>query len=86
MSDPSTVGRAWTRSDDLNAVTDFLRPRRNGATVLEIARGTDLSAVVVVPALDRLLADGVVRRRMLVSDGTGPRSAFVLTSSGRRSR
>jgi predicted transcriptional regulator len=86
VSDPSILGRAWTRRDDLDAITDFLRPRRNGATVLEIARGTDLSAVVVVPALDQLMADGVIRRRTLASDGTGPTSAFVLTSSGRRSR
>ena len=87
MTDPVSVEGSWTRRQELDAVVEFLRPRRGGATVLEIARGTTLSAVVVVPALNQLMSDGIVRRRMLEVDGAGPpRSAFVLTSSGRRNR
>jgi hypothetical protein len=76
----------WMSSSELGAVTDFLRTRRDGGTVLDITRGTDLSAVVVVPALNQLMADGIVRRRMIESAGSGPKSAFTLTSAGRRQR
>jgi len=86
MTEPTYLEGSWTRRDELDAVAEFLRPRRSGATVLEITRGTKLSAVVVVPALNQLMADGVVRRRMFDSGGSQPRSAFVLTSSGRRNR
>lgn len=76
----------WMSTNELRAVTDYLRTRRNGSTVLDITRGTDLSAVVVVPALNQLMAEGIVRRRMIESNGGGPRSAFTLTSAGRRQR
>ena len=87
MSESTFPDSSWMSRGELRAVTDYLRTRRSGGTVLDITKGTDLSAVVVVPALNQLMSDGVVRRRMLEVDGAGPpRSAFVLTSSGRRNR
>ena len=86
MAESMSLEGDWMSSDELSAVTDFLRTRRSGATVLDITSGTKLSAVVVVPALNQLMADGIVRRRMVESNGNGPRSAFTLTSVGRRQR
>jgi predicted transcriptional regulator len=86
MTDPNQLDGSWMSRDELEAVTEFLRSRRGGATVLEITRGTRLSAVVVVPALNQLMSDGIVRRRMFEAEGSGPRSAFALTSVGRRNR
>jgi len=76
----------WMRSSDLSIITNFLRTQRNGSTVLDITNGTHLSAVIVVPALDKLIVDGIVSRRMTESNGRAPTSAFTLTSSGRRQR
>jgi DNA-binding PadR family transcriptional regulator len=86
MTEQGFADGDWMSTRELGAVTDYLRTRRSGSTVLDITSGTDLSAVVVVPALNQLMADGIVRRRMIESNGSGPRSAFTLTSAGRRQR
>jgi predicted transcriptional regulator len=73
-----------TPEEEMKAVTTFLRHHREGATVLDIAHGTKLGATVVVPALDVLMANGVVQRRAGSSGAAGSMSRFLLTSAGRR--
>ncbi len=68
---------------EVGAVADLLSRRKARCTVLEIAHATSLSTLVVVPALDHLLAVGTVARHVETTDGRA-RSAYQLTATGRR--
>ena len=74
----------WTLRTEVEIIAELLRRRRAGTSLLEIANLAQLGTVVVIPALQLLIEEGVVQRRMVQGGGRGPRSEYLLTSAGRR--
>ncbi len=68
---------------ELRAVLSFMHRAPAPATALDVAHGTYLSTLVVVPALDKLTEDGLTQRQP--RHGTGPGAwTYQLTGQGRR--
>ena len=68
---------------ELRAVLHFLRRATSASTVLEIARGTHLSTLVVVPALEELTSGGLAQSQARTI-GTARAWTYQLTARGRR--
>ncbi len=68
---------------ELRAVLAFLRRAPAASTALEIARGTYLSTLVVVPALETLTEQGLAQSQARTI-GAARAWTFQLTVQGRR--
>lgn len=84
MSSEGPAGTAVSEVE-LGAVLASLYRQATASSALDIARRTRLSTLVVIPALTRLVDDGLAARR-IVDDGSSARRtwSYVLTVQGRR--
>ena len=74
----------WLPAADVMGVEQLLRTCAAGCTVPEITARTYLSSLVVIPALERLIAEGSVQRSIIESPDGHRVWAYRLTARRRR--